>query len=97
LLPHGIDACRSALTGDEGAAAQRAERAQLVEELRGEGATTFGFVHSLIAATLVEGMPALHRRQERVAARLREEGLFAYVIEDFEGLNDGGAASLPAQ
>jgi ABC-type oligopeptide transport system substrate-binding subunit/DNA-binding SARP family transcriptional activator len=42
---------------------ERAERAQLVEELRGEGTRTFGFVHSLIAATLMESMSALHRRR----------------------------------
>jgi ABC-type oligopeptide transport system substrate-binding subunit len=70
-----LETLAAASEQDEGALLddlERAERALLVEELGGEPAGTFGFVHALIPATLVEGAPALQRRRlhRRAAAAL---------------------------
>jgi oligopeptide transport system substrate-binding protein len=64
-------------------ALEEAERAQLIEELSGEGGGTFAFVHALIPATLVEGVRTLRRRLlHRRAARAIE----ARRPDDFEAL-----------
>jgi ABC-type transport system substrate-binding protein/DNA-binding SARP family transcriptional activator len=62
---------------------ERAERAQLIYRLSGERGRTFGFVHALIPATLVEGIPTLQRRQlhRRAAAALEVRH-----PDDFEAL-----------
>jgi ABC-type oligopeptide transport system substrate-binding subunit/tetratricopeptide (TPR) repeat protein len=44
-------------------ALENAERAQLIEEVSGEGGETFAFVHALIPTTLVESTRALQRRR----------------------------------
>jgi ABC-type oligopeptide transport system substrate-binding subunit/ABC-type transporter Mla MlaB component len=54
-------------------ALERAERAQLIEEVSTEGGGTFAFLHRLIPTTLVEGLRTLQRR--------RLHGLAAAAIE----------------
>jgi oligopeptide transport system substrate-binding protein len=51
---------------------ESAERAQLIEEVSGEGGGTFAFVHALIPSTLVEGLRTLQRRRlhRQVAAAI---------------------------
>jgi tetratricopeptide (TPR) repeat protein len=44
-------------------ALERAERAQLIEELSSEAGGTFSFTHGLIPATLAEGLSGLRRRR----------------------------------
>jgi DNA-binding SARP family transcriptional activator/predicted Ser/Thr protein kinase len=64
-------------------ALESAERAQLIEELSGEGGGTFAFAHALFASTLVESTRTLQRRQlhRRVAVAVE-----ARHPEDFEAL-----------
>jgi ABC-type oligopeptide transport system substrate-binding subunit len=44
-------------------ALERAERAQLIEEVSTEGGGTFAFLHRLVPTTLVEGLRTLQRRR----------------------------------
>lgn len=62
-------------------ALEDAERAQLIEEVSGEGG--FAFVHGLIAATLVENLRALQRRQLHCRAAAALEALHP---DSFEAL-----------
>jgi len=62
---------------------ESAERAQLIEEVSGEGGGTFAFVHALFPSTLVEGLRTLQRRRlhRRAAAAVE-----ANRPDDFEAL-----------
>jgi len=53
-------------------ALESAERAQLIQEVSGEGGGTFAFAHALFASTLVESTRTLQRRRlhRRVAAAI---------------------------
>ncbi|MEE9616058.1 MAG: ABC transporter substrate-binding protein [Anaerolineae bacterium] len=64
-------------------ALEDAERAQLVEEVSGEGGGTFVFVHALVPATLVGSLRTLQRRRlhRRAAAAIE-----ARRPDDFESL-----------
>jgi ABC-type oligopeptide transport system substrate-binding subunit/predicted Ser/Thr protein kinase len=64
-------------------ALESAERAQLIQEVGGEGSGTFAFVHGLIPATLVESLRTLQRRRlhRRAAAAIT-----ARHPDDFEAL-----------
>jgi len=62
---------------------ESAERAQLVEEVSGEGGGTFAFVHGLIPSTLVEGLRTLQRRRLHRRAAAATEILRP---NDFEAL-----------
>jgi len=64
-------------------ALEDAERAQLIEEVSGEGGGTFVFVHALIPATLVGSLRTLQRRRlhRRAAAAIE-----ARCPDDFESL-----------
>jgi tetratricopeptide (TPR) repeat protein len=45
------------------AALEAAERAQLIEEVKGQGGVTFSFAHALIPSTLYESVSAIRRRR----------------------------------
>ncbi|MCK4471569.1 MAG: hypothetical protein KAW49_07245, partial [Anaerolineae bacterium] len=64
-------------------ALEDAERAQLIEEVSGEGGGTFVFVHALVPATLVGSLRTLQRRRlhRRAAAAIE-----ARRPDDFESL-----------
>jgi len=62
---------------------ESAERAQLIEQVSGEGGGTFAFVHGLIASTLVEGLRTLQRRRLHRRAATAIEALRP---DDFEAL-----------
>jgi ABC-type oligopeptide transport system substrate-binding subunit len=64
-------------------ALERAERAQLIEEVSTEGGGTFAFLHRLIPTTLVEGLRILQRRRLHRRAAAAIETLNA---GDFEAL-----------
>ena len=61
-----FDTLLHALEGDEDAlidALESAERAQVIQELRGHAQVSFSFTHALIPAALYEGISALRRQR----------------------------------
>jgi tetratricopeptide (TPR) repeat protein len=95
ILGHqfGFDTLAGASELDEEAlieALEAAERAQLIQEVRGPREVTFTFAHALIPTTLAEGIPTLRRRRlhRRAAAaieRLRPDDLEALAYHYGEG------------
>jgi ABC-type oligopeptide transport system substrate-binding subunit len=78
-------------------ALESSERAQLIEEVSGEGGGTFAFVHALIPATLVESTRTLQRRRLH---RLAAAAIETRRPDDFEALayhyNQAGKAEKAA-
>ena len=77
-------------------ALERAEQAQLIEEVSGKGGATFSFVHALIPATLAEGVSILrrkrlHQRAAQAIAALRP-GAFEDLAHHYEEAGDEARA-----